>query len=205
MQNNRDAIRQAMKPIADFFEENAVPYAVVGSVAGISHGYGRTTIDIDILAELPAPEGLAAQFEARFSADYYVDAAMIRDAVKWKGSFNMLHLESGIKIDIFVSKGSAFDHEVTRRRELETMDDEISPAFWVQSSEDLVLSKLVWYRKGGGASDRQWNDILAVLKLQTFDIDLDYMQHWAPQLGVLDLLEKALDQAGFNETQTQSD
>lgn len=201
MQNNRDAIRQAMKPIADFLEENAVPYAVVGSVAGISHGYGRATIDIDVLAELPLPNGLAAEFEARFSTDYYVDAAMIRDAVKWKGSFNLLHLESGIKIDIFVSKGSAFDQEVTRRRELETMNDEISPAFWVQSSEDLVLSKLAWYRKGGGASDRQWNDLLAVLKLQTFDIDLEYMQHWAPQLGVADLLDKALDEAGFNETE----
>ena len=204
-QPSQNAIRQAMKPIADFLDEKGVLYAVVGSVAGLSHGYGRATIDVDVLAELPAPDGLADEFEARFSPEYFVDAAMIRDAVKWKSSFNLLHLESGIKIDIFVSKDRAFDREVTRRRELETMGDENSPAFWVQSPEDLVLSKLQWFKMGNGASDRQWLDILAVLKVQSFSIDLDYLRLWAPQLGVAALLDKALDEAGFNETQTQSD
>ena len=204
MQNtreHRDAVRRAMKPIDEFLAEKGISYAVVGSIAGISHGYGRPTADVDMVAELPAPDGLAQEFETRFIEKYYVDAAMIRDAFKWRGSFNLYHFETGLKIDIFVSKGSAFDQEVTRRRELENMDDDVAPAFWVESAEDLILSKLIWYRKGNEVSDQKWKDVLAVLKVQSFSIDLEYMTHWAPQLGVQDLLEKALDEAGFNETE----
>ena len=208
MQNtreHRDAVRRAMKPIDEFFAEKGVAYAVVGSIAGISHGYGRPTADVDMVAELPAPDGLAAEFEKRFIEKYYVDAAMIRDAFKWRASFNLYHFETGMKIDIFVSKGSDFDREVTRRRELEHMDDDVAPAFWVESAEDLILSKLVWFRKGNEVSDQKWKDVLAILKVQSLSIDLDYLQLWAPQLGVADLLDRALDEAGFNEMQTQSD
>ncbi len=205
MQNaraHRDAVRRAMKPVDTFLAEKEVAYAVVGSIAGIAHGYGRPTTDVDMVAELPAPDGFADEFEKRFIDKYFVDAAMIRDAVKWRASFNLYHFETGLKIDIFVSNGSAFNREVTRRRELENMmDDDVAPAFWVESAEDLILSKLVWFRKGNGASDRQWLDILAVLKVQSFSADLDYMQNWAPQLNVADLLERALDEAGFNETE----
>ncbi len=203
MQNtceHRDAVRRAMKPIDEFLAEKGVAYAVVGSIAGISHGYGRPTADVDMVAELPAPDGLAEEFEKRFIEKYYVDAAMIRDAFKWRASFNLYHFETGMKIDVFVSKDSAFDREVTRRRELEKMDDDVAPAFWVESAEDLILSKLIWYRKGNEVSDQKWKDVLAVLKVQSFSIDLDYLQNWAPQVGVADLLDKALDEAGFNET-----
>ena len=192
---HRDAIRRAMKPVADFLDEKGVAYAVVGSVAGISHGYGRTTIDVDVLAEITSD--LAADFETRFSGSYYVDAAMIRDAVRHKGSFNLYHFETGIKLDIFVSKARPFDRIVTARREMETMDDDVSPAFFVLSAEDMVLSKLEWYRKGNCVSDRQWNDILAVLKMQMFAIDLDYLEHWATELHLNHLLDKALDESGI--------
>jgi hypothetical protein len=88
--------------------------------------------------------------------------------------------------------------EVTERREPETMND-TPPAFWVQSAEDLVLSKLRWFRATNETSDRQWNDVLGVLKMQCFDIDIDYMQKWAPEIGVADLLERALDESGLTE------
>lgn len=194
---HRDAIRRAMKPVAEFLDAHNRNYAVVGSVAGISHGYGRTTIDVDVLAHISAD--LANGFEKQFGGDYYVDAGSIRDAVKWKRSFNLYHFETGIKIDIFVSKDRPFDKQVLGRRELEHMDDDETPAFYVQSAEDLILSKMQWYREANEVSDRQWNDILAVIKLQTFNLDLDYLQEWAPQLGIADLLDKALDESGFSE------
>jgi len=194
---HRDAIRRAMKPVARFLDEKKRGYAVVGSVAGMSHGYGRTTIDVDVLAQISAE--LANEFEERFSGDYYVDAQSIRDAVRWKWSFNLYHFQTGIKIDIFVSKQRPFDELVLERREPEQMDDEAEPAFWVQSAEDLILSKMQWYREGGESSDRQWNDILAVIKVQSFNLDLDYLEKWALELGVKDLKDKALDESGFNE------
>lgn len=194
---HRDAIRRAMKPVADFLDARNRSYAVVGSVAGMSHGYGRTTIDVDVLAQISSD--LAKEFEEQFSEEYYVDAASIRDAVRWKRSFNLYHFQTGIKIDIFVSKERPFDVLVLKRRELEHMDDDVTPAFCVQSAEDLVLSKLQWYRQANEVSDRQWNDILAVLKLQSFNLDFDYLEQWAPELGIKDLLDKALDESGFNE------
>ena len=194
---HRDAIRRAMKPVAEFLDSHQRPYAVVGSVAGMSHGYGRTTIDVDVLAQVSAD--LAKEFEAQFAEDYYVEAASIRDAVRWRRSFNLYHFETGVKIDIFVSKERPFDNQVLERRELENMDDDVTPAFYVQSAEDLVLSKLQWYREAGEISDRQWNDVLAVLKLQSFNLDLDYLTKWAPELGIADLLDKALEESGFSE------
>jgi hypothetical protein len=71
-----------------------------------------------------------------------------------------------------------------------------SSASFFCSAEDIVLQKLRWFRKGGGISDRQWNDLLSVLKVQANTIDYDYLRHWAVELGVADLLLKAFDDAG---------
>lgn len=195
-ETNQDAIRRAVKPVAAFLESRGIGYAVVGSVAGLSHGYGRTTIDVDVLVEFP--KHLVQEFVAEFEADYYVDAGMIEDAIRHRSSFNLYHFDTGIKVDCFVSKESDFDKSVTSRRERETMSDESTPAFFVQSAEDLILSKMVWFRKGGESSDRQWNDILAVLKVQQLSINMEYLEHWAERLRVADLLDKALVQTGIS-------
>lgn len=64
------------------------------------------------------------------------------------------------------------------------------------SAEDIILSKLEWYRMGGEDSARQWRDILGVLKIRSGELDLDYLRKWAKELEVSDLLERALKQAG---------
>ena len=63
---------------------------------------------------------------------------------------------------------------------------------YVASAEDIILAKLEWYRLGGEVSDRQWRDILGVLKVQAGRVDLDYLRHWAAELKVDDLLQRAL-------------
>jgi hypothetical protein len=65
------------------------------------------------------------------------------------------------------------------------------------SPEDTVLAKLDWFRKGGGTSDRQWRDLLGVLKVQAVALDRTYLNHWARELGVNDLLSRALEEAGL--------
>jgi hypothetical protein len=191
-------IRAAMKPVAEAFEQLGIRYAVVGSVAGLTHGFSRLTMDVDVVAFFP--ESQAVEFAQLLEDRYYVDEIMIRDAIRHHHSFNILHNETGLKIDIFIPEAAGWNLEVTERREPETMDD-TPPAFWVQSAEDLVLSKLRWFRATNETSDRQWNDVLGVLKMQCFDIDIDYMQKWAPEIGVADLLERALDESGLAEAQ----
>lgn len=67
------------------------------------------------------------------------------------------------------------------------------------SPEDIVLQKLEWYRKTAETSDRQWRDVLGVLKVQGSDLDLAYLRHWTPLLGVEDLLERAHREAGLRQ------
>lgn len=139
MNDLQERIRRAMKPVSRIFDELNVAYAVVGSVAGLSHGHGRNTTDVDVLAELRVEhvEPLVRVLEGA----YYADAPSMKDAVWHKSSFNLFHFDTGIKIDVFVSKQAPYDVQVTSRREMESMTDG-APVFWVQTAEDLVLSKL---------------------------------------------------------------
>ena len=68
---------------------------------------------------------------------------------------------------------------------------------YVATAEDTILAKLEWYRMGGGVSERQWRDVLGVMKVQADRLDLAYLRQWADQLNVSDLLERALTEAGI--------
>ncbi len=198
MEEQYQRLKESMKPVRESFDRLGVVYAVGGSVAGIAHGYTRFTMDIDVVADLKSEQvkTFVADLE---KANFYVDELMIRDAIKWRRSFNVFNEDTGVKIDVFISRGRAWDREMLARREMGYMGQDIEPAFAVESAEDYVLSKLSWYRDGGESSDRQWNDILSVLKVQSFGIDLDYLHKWALEIGVADLLERALEESGLNE------
>lgn len=196
MQIQSGEIRRAMKPVADALDELNIAYAVVGSVAGLTHGFSRFTMDIDIVAFIT--EDVVTRFTARLQADYYVDEVSILDAIRHRQSFNLICNANGFRIDVFVPARDAWQKEVMRRREPEAMDEEQS-AFYVQSAEDLALSKLRWYRMTNETSERQWKDALGVLKMQCFDMDIDYLERWAREIGVADLLDRALDEAGLKD------
>ena len=63
--------------------------------------------------------------------------------------------------------------------------------FYVTSAEDIVLHKLCWYRDGGEVSERQWQDVIGVLRVQEGHLDMEYLYKWASELDVRDLLERA--------------
>lgn len=117
---------------------------------------------------------------------------MILDAIETRSSFNIIHLETMLKIDIFVAKNAPYDKEVFKRRKKDTLDEEQKTAeFYLVSAEDIILNKLAWFRLGGGVSDRQWNDVLGVLKVQKNSLDDNYLKYWASELKIEDLLERA--------------
>jgi hypothetical protein len=68
---------------------------------------------------------------------------------------------------------------------------------YLSSPEDVILHKLEWYRLGGGVSDRQWGDVLGVLKVQGEALDFGYLRQWAGELGLTELLAAALRDAGL--------
>jgi len=172
-----------------------IRYMVGGSFASSIHGVPRSTNDADIVADL-RPEHVGTLTRA-LSSQFYIEASSIHDAIQHRGSFNVIYLEQGFKVDIFLPKSREFDNVQLSRRVLEMFSHDPDRYAYVASAEDSVLAKLEWYRKGNEVSDRQFNDILGILKVRAADTDLAYLRHWAPIIGVADLLERALNDAGL--------
>ena len=174
-----------LAPVLEALENLGVRHHVGGSIASSVHGLRRTTRDADVVVDL-RPEQVRPLVEALEQA-YYVDEDMVREAQRCRASFNVIHLDTMLKVDLFVAKDGPFERgEMARARRVALEDMTLT----VASPEDVVLRKLHWYRLGREASENQWNDIIGVLKVQTA-LDEAYMDRWAPHLGVADLLERA--------------
>lgn len=188
-------IVDALTPVIEAFEALAVAYLVGGSVATSTYGVPRATLDVDIVAAMTMDT--VDPFVASLESNYYVDGAMVRDAIQRRASFNVIHLETMVKVDVFMLKERAFDNEAFRRRRRDTLEEgEAARLFDLASPEDMVLHKLEWYRKGGEVSERQWRDVLGVLKVQSNELDLLHLERWAKELGIEDLLQQALTASG---------
>jgi len=185
-----------MIPVVDAFEQLRIAYYIGGSVASLAHGIYRATADVDIIADLRMEH--VQPLVQLLQDTYYIDADMIRDAIKRRSEFNVLHLDTMFKVDIFIQKTRPFDHEVRRRLQQSKLNiTGNSRLFFLESPEDVILNKLEWYKMGGEVSDRQWNDILGVLKVQGTSLDLAYLRQWAAALDVSPLLDRALEDAGL--------
>lgn len=177
--------------LAELCNRLGIPYVVGGSLASSLHGIPRATQDVDLVLAIQ-PEHVS-DFVAALRDDFYLDEDAIRDAVARMASFNIVHLGSYYKADIFVAK----DDEAARlqlsraRRHLLRGEHELM----VASPEDVVAQKLFWYALGDESSERQWADALGVLKVAGQRLDLAYLEHVALLLGVSHLLDRALTEA----------
>ncbi|MCJ7767136.1 hypothetical protein MUP79_01920 [Candidatus Bathyarchaeota archaeon] len=188
----------ALDVVIACFEKLGIEYYIGGSVASSAYGIARATMDVDIVANVEA--GQVDRFVEALETDYYIDAEMIEDAIHRSASFNLIHLETMIKIDVFIAKDQPYDSEAFARRQADTLDEESSRKFYLSSPEDVVLNKLQWYQKGGSVSEQQWRDVLGVLKVQGDKLDLEYLKYWASRLNLSDLLNRSFDDAGMTRS-----
>jgi hypothetical protein len=163
-------------------------------VASSLHGIPRATQDIDVVVVLWGKD--VDDFVARFQSSFYVDRDMVMDAIQRRASFNIIHLASMYKVDVFVADRSDLVREELNRRLMIELG-EPPRRVWVCSAEDIVLQKLDWYEQGNRISDRQWLDVLGVMKVQGEKLDLAYLRRWAEARGLSELLEKAFREAGL--------
>ena len=183
----------ALQPVADSLDALGVTFYLGGSLASSAHGVARASLDADVIADLAAEH--VDPLVVRLQPDYYIPVDRLRRAVIARSSCNFIHLATMFKIDLFVSKRRPFDREAAARARPHPLGGGAGAReFPIASPEDTVLAKLEWFRLGGESSERQWWDIVGVLKV-TRDADVAYLREWAASLDVGDLLDRALADA----------
>jgi hypothetical protein len=191
---NAPDLLATMIPLIDAFEKIGVSYSIGGSVASSAYGIPRATLDVDIVSDLKIHQ--VPLLVTLLESSYYRDEEMMIRAIRDSTSFNLIHLETLMKIDVFIVKDEDYPKESFRRRRKEELEEiEGAARYYLLSPEDIILSKLEWYRLGNYVSQQQWNDIMGVLKVQHRMLDMEYLRKWASELGLSSLLEQAIRDA----------
>lgn len=196
-----DPIELAQK-IASILLPLNIPYVVGGSVASSLLGENRSTQDLDLVIDLEAR--IAPQLIDVMSGEFYISESAVNEAIAKsrtaprESSFNVIYLPSMEKADIFVmGSDDPFSTSVMSRRQLYPVSGLTEEGIYIYSPEDIVLQKLSWYKLTPGGSQKQWRDVLGVLKVQLGSLDLAYLNQWALTLKLTDLLSGALLQSGY--------
>jgi hypothetical protein len=169
-------------------ESLGIRFHVGGSYASSLHGHPRQTLDADLVVDLP--EKLVRPLADRLRDHFYLDEERMLHAVRKATSFNAIHLASGFKVDFFVKGLAEFDELELQRSVEAELPQGGERKVPVKSAEDTLLRKLQWFVDGGQVSDRQWNDILGIVRVQGDRLDRAYVEEWGERLGVGEVLRR---------------
>jgi hypothetical protein len=186
----KDILGVALR-VAAGLERVQARYALVGSLASSLQGDPRSTNDIDFVSTLSAEQ--IPEFVAALGEEFDVDEAALADSIRTIGSWNIYFLPWMTKIDLFALDSANELRRTQLSRAVPTRIGDV--ALIILRPDDSVLSKLLWYRDGGGVSDQQWRDILGVLRVSRAQLDDQYLDVWASRLGLDSLLAKARREA----------
>lgn len=192
-----ESVKLALR-MAEILDSIAVSYLIGGSVASSILGEPRATLDVDIVADLQISH--VQPLVEVMTGEFFIDEMMVTEAIKRKSSFNVIHLDTMQKVDIFILSDQPLAQSEMQRRQQLIITQNPERLAWLPSAEDIILQKLIWYRLGGNVSDRQWRDVLGVLKVQADRLDFNYLVEWAETLNLTDLMAEALSEAGLDAT-----
>ncbi len=173
------------------FESINISYYVSGGVASSIHGEPRSTRDLDLVIEVQVNQIdlLVTTLEA---AGYYCPVGAVENLQRGQEQMlNITHTETIANADLYIADSTPFGRSQMARRILPDLDG-ISP-FWVATAEDMILQKLLWGK--GSQSEKQWRDVLGILKLQAQNLDYVYLTEWAEHLNLVDVLSQALSES----------
>ncbi len=177
MFNEIDIVRDVSRRL----DEAGIGYMLTGSMALNYYAVPRMTRDIDVVVEISEDD--AERVAGIFEPDYLVERAAIAEAVAHESMFNLIHLESVIKVDCIVRKAEPFRRQEFARRQRISL-----PGFdtWIVSKEDLILSKLHWARDS--RSERQLDDVRNLL---ASGCDREYLDAGLRMLDLGDIAKEA--------------
>lgn len=177
-----NALARALVPVLRALQSLCIPHYAGGSVASSIQGAVRATIDVDLVVEMRADQsdGLVAQL----TPDFYASREMIRAAVSERSCFNVIHLETMTKIDVYIAGNRPYDAGVWLRLDSFPLPFGADLVLPLLSPEDVILTKLEWFVAGGSVSERQLGDVKGVLRARRDSLDWAYLDRWSSELGV---------------------
>jgi len=186
-------ITEIMERLADVLDSLGIAYTIGGSLASSLYGPVRFTQDADVTIQPFAH--VADQFYNVVKEEFYISEQAMHQALSSSGCFNIIHLRTGFKVDLFVQGPSELEQRLLARSKKLRLSDASRKELFVVSPEDIVLLKLRWFRESDCTSQRQWNDILGVLAMQGKSLDFEYLMDSARKLGLEELLNRAKAEA----------
>jgi hypothetical protein len=183
-----------VRRVVSILDELGIPYALGGSMASSLVGEPRSTVDVDVAIQVDPATGEHLIERAR--AEFYVPDEAAREAIAERSSFNLLDTTQALKVDLFVLGEGLLDRMQIERRVLVEVPG-VPAGIWITSAEDQVLRKLDWFRQTDATSDRQWRDVIGILRVHGGSIDRAYLVECAAEVGLAELLADALRDAGL--------
>jgi len=168
-----------LKHVLNVLEAGSIPYMVVGSFASTAYGDARFTHDIDIVIDLADRDvpGFVAAFPA---PDFYVSRDAVREAIRDRFQFNVVHPASANKLDFMLPRDDEWGRaQMARRRRILLLPDREG---YTAAPEDVILSKLMYFAEGG--SDKHLRDIAGMLRVSASLIDRADIESWVRKLGL---------------------
>ncbi|MCL5407411.1 MAG: nucleotidyltransferase [Patescibacteria group bacterium] len=164
--------------IAKVLDGLKIPYYITGGFAVSIYGRPRFTADIDMVIKMshPTVRDFTTKLQEIFPKGY-VDENQINDALAWRGEFNIIDPESGLKVDFFITKDDEFEKECFKKARPQDIGYKVN----FTNPENLIISKLIWYRNS--ESTRQLEDIASVVDIQK-KLDQQYLTLWISKLGL---------------------
>lgn len=169
---------------------------IAGSLASSLHGIPRATHDVDIVADIKLQH--VEELIGALKNDFYIDQDLVKKAIKQSSSFNIIHLETMFKIDIFILGNDPNSKSEMDRRQSYQISETSNIELFLASAEDIIIRKLQWFELSNRISDRQWKDVIGVLSVKKDQLDYDYLDEAARQWKVTELLELAMEEVEKN-------
>ncbi len=171
---------EVVRDVVTRLEKAGIPYMITGSFAMSAYATPRMTRDVDLVIDVSADD--SARLVELFADGYYAEERSIREAVRRRDMFNIIHAVTVTKIDLVIRKETEYRRlEMARRRRKVVADLEA----WFVAPEDLILSKLHWARES--RSETQLEDVRNLIAAVA-SLDREYMSRWASELGVSEML-----------------
>ncbi len=167
-----------LKDITYFLASSKIPYMITGSWSSIYYGRPRASHDIDFVVELKLEEeGKLTKIFSRLPETFMVQLETIKEAIKNKNQFQVLHLPTMLKMDFWILTDERFDKSrFFRRKRIKLFNRYMEMA----TPEDTIIQKLIWFSKG--EIEKHLVDAAFVLQIQEKKLDRKYLNQWINKL-----------------------